>query len=116
MPQPLHVPGQELDGRVRALLQRLFLHDDGEARDLVFELDNNANEGGGQADDDHAFVDGSVITEEPTNELAPIPKPYWAEDCVAIDGPTPDILESNLGAFKGGADWMEGAWINWAEE
>jgi hypothetical protein len=84
--------------------------------DLVFELDNNANEGGGIADDDHAFVDGSVVTEEPTNEIDPDPKPYWAEDCVAVEGPTPDILESNLGAFEGGADWMEGAWINWAEE
>jgi hypothetical protein len=85
--------------------------------DLVFELDNNANEGTGTtADDDHAFVDAIVITDEPTNEIDPDPKPYWAEDCVALEGPAPDIRDSNLGAFKGGADWMEGAWISWDEE
>jgi hypothetical protein len=83
--------------------------------DLIFELDNNANEGSA-ADDDHAFVDGSVITDEPTNEFDPDPKPFWADDCVAIEGPTPDVLESNLGAFEDGADWMGGTWIDWAEQ
>ena len=67
-------------------------------------------------DDDHAFVDATVVTDEPTNEIDPDPKPYWAEDCVAIEGPTADILESKLGAFKDGADWMDGAWIDWAEQ
>jgi len=81
---------------------------------LVNTLDENAAETDA-ADDDMGFVDASIFSEEATND-EPDPGPFTAEECLEIAGPAAAVLESDTGAFTGGAEWIEGAWVNWEEE
>jgi hypothetical protein len=81
---------------------------------LVNTLDQNADETG-DANDDVDFVDGSIFTEEATNE-EPDPGPFTAEECLEAAGPAAAVLDSDTGAFTGGAEWIEGAWVTWEEE
>lgn len=53
---------------------------------------------------------------EGRNNEVPDPAPFELSDCLADDGPNEAVTGSGVGAFKDEADWMEGLWIDWAEQ
>ena len=43
------------------------------------------------------------------------PGTWTGADCIAVAGPAASVTGSNKGAFTGGSAWMNGLWVNWAE-
>jgi hypothetical protein len=68
-----------------------------------------------ETDEDMGFDDGTIFTGEATNEELE-PGPFTAAECIADGGPEAAVLDSDIGAFTGGAAWLDGAWVDWAEE
>ena len=48
------------------------------------------------------------------NNSVPATAPFSPEDCQAVSGPAAAVTGSGVGAFKDEADWMTGAWVDWA--
>jgi hypothetical protein len=67
-------------------------------------------------DEDVGFDDGSIFTGESTNTVDPDPEPYANADCIAIEGPAASVLDSETGAFADRAEWLDGQWVDWAED
>ncbi len=67
-------------------------------------------------DNDGMFDDATIFTGDASNELDPDPLPFTLDQCNAQGGPSSEVLESDIGAFAGDADWMKGAWVDWAED
>lgn len=70
-------------------------------------------------DDDGDFDDGSIFTDEASNEEPDSP-PFTVEDCLDANGPTTAVLESEMGAFPDEdavESWaLDALWVDWSEE
>jgi hypothetical protein len=66
-------------------------------------------------DDDAGFDDASLFTDSTDNTLDPDPAPFTLDECNELEGPAAAVLDSDTGAFSGGADWLNGTWIDWSE-
>jgi hypothetical protein len=67
-------------------------------------------------DNDMGFDDASIFTSDASN-TEPDPVPYTVADCLnGGNAPVKAVLDSDSGAFAGGADWMDGLWVDWSEE
>jgi hypothetical protein len=76
----------------------------------------DADTAGSMPNDDEGFADASVFEDGDNNDPAPDPIPFELEDCLDENGPTSAVKNSDIGAFAGGAEWMDGLWVDWSEE
>ena len=64
---------------------------------------------------DMGFIEDDWFEMGDNNEV-PDPGPFSVSDCQAADGPNAKVLDSELGAFSDGGDWLEGMWLDWEIE
>jgi hypothetical protein len=76
-----------------------------EEPDMPAEMNNPNN--------DMGFVENDWFDMGEANEI-PDPAPFSVTDCQVEGGPNATVTGSDLGAFTGGGDWLEGMWLDWA--
>jgi hypothetical protein len=66
-----------------------------------------------EADNDGGFDENAWFLTPAYNNSVTADPGFTTADCLAAGGPTDAVKNSGRGAFKNGAAWMEGSWINW---
>ena len=67
-------------------------------------------------DNDSGFVDDSIFLGGTGNDPDPDPVPFTVAQCNAEGGPAAAVKDSDIGAFAGDAEWMDGMWVDWSDE
>jgi hypothetical protein len=69
----------------------------------------------GNANDTGAEADAVPFTEDDSNN-EPEDPPFTLANCNNPNGPGNATRDSDVGAFAGDADWVNGLWVDWAED
>lgn len=80
---------------------------------LFWDLANGIGFTDGNADPN--FDDATPFTEDDSNEVPDDP-PFSLANCNNPNGPGSATRNSDVGAFKGNADWATGLWVDWSED